>query len=106
MKARKARTSIAIWSPNSASLVLPTFTSCMPATSGCWGTYARCGIGRPRDQIGADVASGLADLEPYGQLILANPHFVARVKPAAPMHEAARVIFFCGAAQGYTDHPA
>src|SRR6202167_3650676 len=28
--------------------------------------------GRPRDQIGADVASGLADLEAYGQMVLAN----------------------------------
>ena len=35
---------------------------------------------RPRDRIGADVASGLADLEAYGQMVLANPDFVARVK--------------------------
>jgi len=62
--------------------------------------------GRPRDQIGADVASGLADLEAYGQMVLANPDFVARVKAAAPMNEADRVSFFGGAAQGYTDYPA
>jgi len=44
--------------------------------------------GRPRDQIGADMASGLADLEAYGQMVLANPDFVARLKTAAPMNEA------------------
>jgi 2,4-dienoyl-CoA reductase-like NADH-dependent reductase (Old Yellow Enzyme family) len=62
--------------------------------------------GRLRDQIGADVASGLADLEAYGQMVLANPDFVARVKTAAPMNEADRTSFFGGAAQGYTDYPA
>src|SRR5882724_2821765 len=54
--------------------------------------------GRPRDLIGADVASGLADLEAYGQLVLANPDFVARVKTGAPMNEADRASFFGGAA--------
>src|SRR6201998_3379379 len=44
--------------------------------------------GRPRDQIGADVASGLADLEAYGQMVLANPDFVTRLKTDAPMNEA------------------
>jgi N-ethylmaleimide reductase len=62
--------------------------------------------GRPRDQIGADVASRLADLEAYGQTVLANPDFVARLKTGAPMNEANRASFFGGAAQGYTDYPA
>ena len=62
--------------------------------------------GRSRDRIGADVASGLADLEAYGQMVLANPDFVARVKTGAPMNEADRASFFGGAAQGYTDYPA
>ena len=62
--------------------------------------------GRPRDQIGADVASRLADLEAYGQMVLANPDFVARLKTGAPMNEADRASFFGGAAQGYTDYPA
>ena len=62
--------------------------------------------GRPRDWIGADVASGLADLEAYGQMVLANPDFVARVKTNASMNEADRASFFGGAAQGYTDYPA
>jgi N-ethylmaleimide reductase len=62
--------------------------------------------GRPRDQVGADVASGLADLEAYGQMVLANPDFVARLKADAPMNDADRATFFGGAARGYTDYPA
>jgi 2,4-dienoyl-CoA reductase-like NADH-dependent reductase (Old Yellow Enzyme family) len=57
---------------------------------------------RARDQIGTDVASGLADLEAYGQMVLANPDFVARVKTTAPMNEADRASFFGGAAQGWS----
>jgi N-ethylmaleimide reductase len=62
--------------------------------------------GRPRDRIGADVAAGLADLEAYGQMVLANPDFVARLKADASMNEADRASFFGGAASGYTDYPA
>ena len=62
--------------------------------------------GRPRAQIGADVASGLADLEAYGQMVLANPDFVTRLKTGTPMNEADRASFFGGTAQGYTDYPA
>ncbi|SFS13530.1 2,4-dienoyl-CoA reductase [Dyella sp. OK004] len=62
--------------------------------------------GRPREQIGADVTSGLADLEAYGQLILANPDFVARLKANAPMNQADRTTFFGGTARGYVDYPA
>lgn len=62
--------------------------------------------GRPRDQIGADVASGLADLEAYGQMVLANPDFVARLKSDAPMNQADHTTFFGGTSQGYTDYPA
>jgi len=61
--------------------------------------------GRLRNQIGADVASGLADLESYGQMALANPDFVARLKTNAPMNEADRTSFFGGNARGYTDYP-
>ena len=42
--------------------------------------------GRPRDQVGADVASGLADLEAYGAMVLANPDFVERLKTDAAMN--------------------
>jgi 2,4-dienoyl-CoA reductase-like NADH-dependent reductase (Old Yellow Enzyme family) len=62
--------------------------------------------GRPRDQIGSDLATGVADLEAYGQMILANPDFVDRLKTGAPMNEAERATFFGGTEQGYTDYPA
>lgn len=62
--------------------------------------------GRPREQIGADLAAGLADLEAYGQMVLANPDFVERLKANATMNEADRNAFFGGTAQGYTDYAA
>jgi 2,4-dienoyl-CoA reductase-like NADH-dependent reductase (Old Yellow Enzyme family) len=62
--------------------------------------------GRPRDRIGSDVAAGLADLEAYGQMVLANPDFIARLKSGAPLNEADRTTFFGGTALGYTDYPA
>ncbi|MFK4624790.1 2,4-dienoyl-CoA reductase-like NADH-dependent reductase (Old Yellow Enzyme family) [Bradyrhizobium diazoefficiens] len=62
--------------------------------------------GRPRDRIGSDVAAGLADLEAYGQMILANPDFIARLKSGALLNEADRTTFFGGTARGYTDYPA
>jgi N-ethylmaleimide reductase len=62
--------------------------------------------GRARNQIGADVDSGLADLEAYGQMVLANPDFVVRLKSDAPMNEADRITFFAGDARGYIDYPA
>ncbi|QOZ75131.1 alkene reductase [Bradyrhizobium sp. CCBAU 53351] len=62
--------------------------------------------GRPRDRIGSDVGAGLADLEAYGQMILANPDLIARLKSGAPLNEADRTTFFGGAARGYTDYPA
>ncbi|AXI83258.1 alkene reductase [Xylella taiwanensis] len=61
--------------------------------------------GRPREQVGADVASGLADLEVYGTMVLANPDFVARLKSNAPMNEAYRESFYGGTEKGYTDYP-
>ena len=62
--------------------------------------------GRTRDEIGTDVTSGLADLEAYGQMVLANPDFVTRVKTGAPMNDARRETFFGGDARGYVDYPA
>lgn len=55
---------------------------------------------------GADVASGLADAESYGQLVLANPDFVTRLRLDVSMNEADRDTFFGGGAEGYTDYPA
>jgi len=62
--------------------------------------------GRSREHVGVDIASGLADLESYGQMILANPDFITRLKTNAPMNEADRSTFFGGTAQGYIDYPA
>lgn len=62
--------------------------------------------GRPREQIGSDVMSGLADLEAYGAMVLANPDFVERLKVNAPMNEAHREGFFGGTEKFYTDYPA
>ena len=60
---------------------------------------------RSREQIGSDVAAGLADMESYGQLILSNPDFVERLRSGAPMNEADRATFYSGDATGYTDYP-
>ncbi len=51
------------------------------------------------EEIGADVASGLADLEAYSQMLLANPDFVARLQTDAPMNEANHNDLFGGTAQ-------
>lgn len=61
---------------------------------------------RPREQIGSDIESGLADLEAYGQMVLANPDFVTRLQHNAPMNAADRATFFGGDAKGYTDYPS
>jgi 2,4-dienoyl-CoA reductase-like NADH-dependent reductase (Old Yellow Enzyme family) len=61
--------------------------------------------GRPLERVGSDLVSGLADLESYGQMVLANPDFVARLTANSTMNEANRTTFFGGDAQGYTDYP-
>jgi 2,4-dienoyl-CoA reductase-like NADH-dependent reductase (Old Yellow Enzyme family) len=61
--------------------------------------------GRQREQIGGDVVSGLAEMEAYGQMILANPDFVTRLKTDAPLNETDRASFYGGGARGYTDYP-
>jgi len=65
--------------------------------------------GRPREKIGKDVASGLADLESYGAMVLANPDFVERIASNAPLNTADHSVFFGvgadGLASGYTDFP-
>jgi N-ethylmaleimide reductase len=61
--------------------------------------------GRPREAIGADVAAGLADMEAYGQMILANPDFLDRLKADADLNTADPATYFGGAAPGYTDYP-
>ncbi|WP_322049988.1 alkene reductase [Paraburkholderia bannensis] len=61
--------------------------------------------GRPREQVGADTAAGIADLESYGAMVLANPDFVERIKTDAPMNEPRREGFFGGTEKFYTDYP-
>ncbi|QDE41301.1 alkene reductase [Luteibacter pinisoli] len=66
--------------------------------------------GRAREDIGKDVASGLADLESYGTHVLANPDFLDRLAANAPLNTADHRVFFGhqpeGPAAGYTDFPA
>lgn len=61
--------------------------------------------GRVRAEIGDDIESGLADLEAYGQMVLANPDFVSRLKAEAPMNDADHTSYFGGTEKGYTDYP-
>lgn len=70
------------------------------------GTLVLNRPGRPRELVGSDIATGLAQVESYGQMALANPDFVERLKTNAPMNEADRASYFGGGAQGYTDYPA
>lgn len=67
-------------------------------------------LGRPREDIGKDIASGLADLESYGAMLLANPDFIERVSTGAPLNTADHSVYFGqgpdGPASGYTDFPA
>jgi len=64
---------------------------------------------RPRQDIGNDIASGLADLESYGAHVLANPDFIERVVANAPLNTADHSVYFGhqpeGPEAGYTDFP-
>lgn len=60
-----------------------------------------------REQIGADVAVGLADIEALGVMALANPDLVQRLKTGAPLNDVRSDLFYAGGgAEGYTDYPA
>lgn len=61
--------------------------------------------GRTRATVGSDITAGLADLESYGQFVLANPDFAERLRSGAAFNPAERVSFFGGGAEGYTDYP-
>jgi N-ethylmaleimide reductase len=66
-------------------------------------------VNRPsagRGDLDRDIKSGIADLVPVGQLALANPDLIARLKNNAPLNEAKRENFFGGSEAGYTDYPA
>ncbi|MBW7970192.1 alkene reductase [Bradyrhizobium sp. BR 10289] len=62
--------------------------------------------GRQREQVGSDVAAGLADIESLGVMALANPDLVHRLKTGAPFNEVRQALFYAGGgAEGYTDYP-
>ncbi|MEG1768628.1 MAG: alkene reductase [Comamonas sp.] len=61
--------------------------------------------GRAREQIGSDLASGLAELESYGQMVLANPDFVERLQTNAALNPPDPQTYYGGDAKGYTDYP-
>lgn len=65
---------------------------------------------RPREDIGRDLASGLADLESYGQMTLANPDFVRRLETSAPLNVADKSTYFGrgdgDGRAGYLDYPS
>lgn len=61
---------------------------------------------RSREQIGQDITAGLADLESYGQMVLANPDLVARLKTGSELNEPDRNTYFGGSDVGYIDYPA
>jgi len=63
--------------------------------------------GRAREQVGADVAAGVADMEALGTMALANPDLVTRLREDAPLNEPRVPLFYAGGgAEGYTDYPA
>ncbi|QKC82517.1 alkene reductase [Mesorhizobium sp. NZP2077] len=63
--------------------------------------------GRSREQVGADVAAGVADMEALGAMALANPDLVTRLKEGAPLNEPRPALFYAGGgAEGYIDYPA
>jgi 2,4-dienoyl-CoA reductase-like NADH-dependent reductase (Old Yellow Enzyme family) len=61
--------------------------------------------GRARDQVGADIAAGVADMEALGTMALANPDLVLRLKTDAPLNEVRKNLFYAGGGtEGYTDY--
>jgi NADPH2 dehydrogenase len=63
----------------------------------------RAGAGRER--VGQDVAAGLADVESYGEMVLANPDFAERIRTGAPLNEPRKEFYYGGGLVGYTDYP-
>ncbi len=62
--------------------------------------------GGGRERIGRDVGAGLADMESFGQMVLANPDFAERIRAGAPLNEPRRESFYGGGAAGYVDYPS
>lgn len=60
--------------------------------------------GKERSLIGQDIELGLADLESYGAMILANPDFVKRIELNIELNEPDHSTYFGGNEIGYTDY--
>lgn len=65
----------------------------------------RAGRAVDADSLGADVASGLADVLPLGSSALANPDVATRLRLGADLNVPNPATFYGGGAQGYTDYP-
>ena len=61
--------------------------------------------GAPRDALARDVETGLANVVPVGQMALANPDLVKRLKSDAPLNVAQHASYFGGTDAGYIDYP-
>jgi len=61
--------------------------------------------GATPENLEKDLISGLADLVPVGQMALANPDLVHRLRKQAPLNKANPATFFGGGADGYTNYP-
>ena len=57
------------------------------------------------DERARDVQDSLADVIAVGQMVLANPDLVDRVKTGAPLNEPDPSTFYGGDERGYTDYP-
>lgn len=62
--------------------------------------------GATRENLDRDLKAGIADVIPVGQIALANPDLVARLKANAPLNAAKHDSFFGGTEVGYTDYPS
>lgn len=60
---------------------------------------------RPREALGADIESGLADMASVARWALANPDFPERVRTGAELNKLDETTMFGGGAHGYVDYP-
>ncbi len=61
--------------------------------------------GAAPENLEKDILAGLADVVPVGQMGLANPDLVERLRTAAPLNKADPSTFFTPGVKGYTDYP-
>jgi N-ethylmaleimide reductase len=62
--------------------------------------------GGDRLRVGRDVSAGQADLESFGEMVLANPDFVERIRQGAALNPPRRDFYYTGGATGYADYPS